>query len=78
MAQQTSKKGITKKQRKFLNDLKEYLNEVDYDPSYDEIAFTLDMSKANVARYLSALQSKGYIKKEPNLRGFEIVENDAE
>ena len=74
MVTETSKKGITRKQRKFLDDLQEIFDELDYDPSYEEIADRMDMSKSNVARYLEQLQERGFIVKGEGHRSIQIVE----
>lgn len=73
-------KGLTEKQEKILNFIRDYKNQNGYPPTLREIAAEFGMSSTfGVKRHLDALIKKGYLNKESNAsRGIKFVKNEDE
>ena len=58
------KYGITKKQLKLFNFLKDYIKKNITSPSYDEMKIALDLnSKCTISAKLKQLEERGWIEK---------------
>ena len=58
------KYGITKKQLKLFNFLKDYIKKNITSPSYDEMVVALDLnSKCTISAKLKQLEERGWIEK---------------
>lgn len=58
------KYGITKKQLKLFNFLKDYIKKNITSPSYDEMKIALDLnSKCTISAKLKQLEQRGWIEK---------------
>jgi|TARA_R100001163_G_C5062728_1_gene199858 response regulator of citrate/malate metabolism len=69
------KSGLSKGQKKFYDKLKNVLKDLQYTPSYEELANRLEMSKTNVFRYMTHLESKGWVQKDHNHKcSFSLVD----
>ena len=56
------KMGLTQKQAKFLNVIKDFIASNGYSPSYEEMKQLNDMrSKSNVHAYVYNLKKRGYV-----------------
>ena len=56
------KMGLTEKQAKFLNVIKDFIASNGYSPSYEEMKQLNDMrSKSNVHAYVYNLKKRGYV-----------------
>jgi len=66
---------ITKKQKRVLEAIKDFININNYSPSVRELATILDLkSTSTVQGYLNRLQTKGYIaKNNDNARTLHIL-----
>jgi len=61
-------RNLTKRQKKILDFVKDFIKKHDYAPSYREIAEYFHYnSLATVADHIEALQQKGYLKKDPTM-----------
>ena len=57
-------RGLTEQQRHVLNFVRSYLEQHRYPPALTEIASFLGLSKSTVFTHVSALERKGYLKRE--------------
>ena len=69
------KYGLTEKQLKLFNFIKEYINENNIPPSYDEMTEALGLvSKCGIATKIVQLQERGWITKLPGKsRSIQII-----
>jgi len=69
------KYGITKKQLKLFNFLKDYIKKNITSPSYDEMMVALDLnSKCTISAKLKQLEQRGWIRKLPGKnRSLQII-----
>ena len=67
---------LTAKQRDLLNFLKQYQDQHDHAPSFDEMKNAIGLkSKSGIHRLVSALEERGYIRRLANrARAIEIIE----
>ncbi|MBN1325456.1 transcriptional repressor LexA [Candidatus Falkowbacteria bacterium] len=70
--------SLTKRQKEILDFINQYTEENGYAPSYREIAKKLGLSSVStVCEHIQALESKGYLKMEPNeARSIEVIDED--
>tara|TARA_R110000851_G_scaffold5191_1_gene21680 strand:- start:270 stop:488 length:219 start_codon:yes stop_codon:yes gene_type:complete len=60
------KYGVTEKQLKLFNFIKEYINKNITSPSYEEMMVALDLnSKCTISAKLNQLEQRGWLKKLP-------------
>jgi repressor LexA len=66
---------LTKRQRKVLDFIYEFVEENGYPPTHEEIQFEVGLSsKSHVHFYLKALEREGYIERAPNIpRGIRLT-----
>jgi SOS-response transcriptional repressor LexA len=58
--------GLTFQQRQLFNFIRGYIQKHDVAPSYDQMTARLGLaSKSNIHRLLTALERRGYIRREP-------------
>jgi repressor LexA len=68
-------RSITPKQKKVLDFIVSYTTQHGYSPSLEEIGKEYDLAISTVHQHVSALKTKGYLKKEDNQpRGMSIME----
>ena len=67
--------GITEKQLKLFNFVKNYINENTISPSYDEMTSALGLnSKCTISAKLKQLEQRGWIRKLPGKnRSLQII-----
>ncbi len=70
-------KELTKKQQKVLIFIGDYINEVGYPPSYDDISKAFKVKKPSVLAHLIALQKKGYIERKNYRARSLVIKKDA-
>lgn len=70
---------LTAKQRELLNFLKQYQDEFDHAPSFDEMKDAIGLkSKSGIHRLVSALEERGHIRRLANrARAIEIIDTSA-
>ena len=70
---------LTAKQRELLNFLKQYQDEFDHAPSFDEMKDAIGLkSKSGIHRLVSALEERGHIRRLANrARAIEIIDLSA-
>ena len=68
-------KDLTKRQRKVLDFIYEFVEKNGYPPTHEEIQFQVGLSsKSHVHFYLKALERGGYIERAPNIpRGIRLT-----
>lgn len=61
-------KELTIKQKVVFEAIKEFINEVGFPPTCQELKTALGYSSANsITEYLAAIEKKGYIKRTPKI-----------
>jgi len=72
-------RAITPKQKHVLDFIVEYTAKNGYAPSLEEIGQKLSLAISTVHQHVSALKTKGYLKKEDNQpRGMSVLEKTAD
>ncbi|MBI4280055.1 MAG: transcriptional repressor LexA [Armatimonadetes bacterium] len=73
-------KGLTKRQREILSHIQEYTRSHGYPPSVREIGQALGLtSSSTVHSHLSALEKKGYLRRDPSKpRAIEVLRDEEE
>ena len=67
---------LTKKQKKILRFIEKFSSENHYPPTFKEIADKFEITIGTVQDHISALNRKGYLKREKDkARGFKVVKN---
>jgi len=69
---------LTKRQKEILDYINDFISDNGYAPSYREIGDYFGLSSsATIAEHIHSLQSKGFLKTDPNeARSIELVENE--
>jgi repressor LexA len=71
--------NLTPKQQRLLDYLTEQIRTAGLPPTISEVAAALKLKSKNaVAKLLSALEEKGYIRKSGKARGIEVLDPDGE
>ena len=70
--------NLTKRQREILDFVNDFIEDKGYAPSYREIGTAFNLSStATVAEHIQGLQSKGYLKTDPNeARSIEVIDEE--
>lgn len=59
------KKGLTVRQLECLKAIKTYIKKNEYAPSFEEVAITMGLNRANVNRLVGVLVDKGHVTHIP-------------
>lgn len=67
--------AVTKRQKEVLDFISDYTKDKGYCPSYEEMAHGLELaSVATVHKHISVLQTRGYLRRSPNMsRSLEVT-----
>jgi repressor LexA len=76
----TMEKELSKRQKKILDFIREFIDEHQFPPTIREIGETVGISSTSVVKYnLDALQRRGYIERDREIsRGLRLVQDAAE